>query len=93
MTRPRRLAAGALSGAAALSCAVLTAPAHAAPSVDTPVATVQLGSTAAAVRPAWDARTDSGAFVPSGTYAWKLTAEPRDGPGPAHALTGTTTAG
>lgn len=44
MTRSRRLAAVALSGAVALSCAVLTAPAHAAPSVDTPVATVQLSS-------------------------------------------------
>ncbi|MFC9631651.1 hypothetical protein ACFTY8_20800 [Streptomyces mirabilis] len=50
-------------------------------------------STAAAVRPAWGARTDSGAFVPSGTYTGKLTAEPRDGQGPALALTGTTTAG
>ncbi|MFD6997343.1 hypothetical protein ACFWA5_13915 [Streptomyces mirabilis] len=45
MTRSRRLAAVALSGAAALSCTVLTAPAYAAPSVDTPVATVQLSST------------------------------------------------
>ncbi|MFF4512152.1 FlgD immunoglobulin-like domain containing protein [Streptomyces mirabilis] len=59
----------------------------------TVVRTLTGASTAAAVRPAWDARTDSGAFVPSGTYTWKLTAEPRDGQGPALALTGTTTAG
>lgn len=59
----------------------------------TVVRTLTGASTAAAVRPAWDARTDSGTFVPSGTYTWKLTAEPRDGQGPALALTGTTTAG
>ncbi|MGW7046043.1 FlgD immunoglobulin-like domain containing protein [Streptomyces avermitilis] len=45
MTRSRRLAAVALSGAVALSCAVPTEPAQAAPSVDTPVATVQLSVT------------------------------------------------
>ncbi|MFJ8509493.1 hypothetical protein [Streptomyces avermitilis] len=45
MTRSRRLAAMALGGAVALSCAVPTGPAQAAPSVDTPVATMQLSVT------------------------------------------------
>lgn len=42
MTRSRRLAGVALSGAVALACAVLPAPAQAAPAADTPVGTVKL---------------------------------------------------
>ncbi|QFZ74079.1 hypothetical protein GFH48_13210 [Streptomyces fagopyri] len=42
MTRSRRLVGLALSGAVALTCAVRTVPAQAAPAADTPVATVQL---------------------------------------------------
>lgn len=50
------------------------------------------GSTqGAAVRPAWDAYGEDGRRVISGTYAWKLTARPRDADGPALTVTGTTT--
>ncbi|MGW4870891.1 hypothetical protein [Streptomyces chartreusis] len=50
------------------------------------------GSTqGAAVRPAWDAYGKDGRRVISGTYAWKLTAQPRDAEGPALTVTGTTT--
>ncbi|MGW3846969.1 FlgD immunoglobulin-like domain containing protein [Streptomyces fagopyri] len=42
MTRSRRLVGLALGGAVALTCAVRTLPAQAAPAADTPVATVQL---------------------------------------------------
>ncbi|MFF4503997.1 hypothetical protein [Streptomyces sp. NPDC001401] len=45
MTRSRRLAEAALTGVVALSCAVFTTQAQAAPSADAPVATVQLSST------------------------------------------------
>ncbi|MFI6489623.1 FlgD immunoglobulin-like domain containing protein [Streptomyces sp. NPDC050564] len=45
MTRSRRLAAVALGGAVALTCAVPTTPAQAAPGADTPVATAQLSMT------------------------------------------------
>ncbi|QQM40598.1 FlgD immunoglobulin-like domain containing protein [Streptomyces liliifuscus] len=45
MTRSRRLVGIAVSGAMALSGAVLTAPAEAAPNADTPVATTQLNYT------------------------------------------------
>ncbi|WP_369249413.1 FlgD immunoglobulin-like domain containing protein [Streptomyces sp. R41] len=56
------------------------------------VVRIQTGaSTAAAVRASWNAQNDSGTYVPRGTYTWKLTAEPRDGQGPALTLTGTTT--
>ncbi|MEU1401147.1 FlgD immunoglobulin-like domain containing protein [Streptomyces sp. NPDC005728] len=50
-------------------------------------------STGAAVRPAWDGTTDSGAGVVPGTYTWKLIAQPRDGQGRNLTLTGTTTLG
>lgn len=49
------------------------------------------GSTkGAAVRTAWDGYGDDGRRI-AGTYTWKLTAEPRDGEGPALTATGTTT--
>lgn len=49
------------------------------------------GSTkGAAVRAAWDGYWGDGRRV-SGTYTWKLTAEPRDNEGPALTATGTTT--
>ncbi|MDF3144974.1 MULTISPECIES: FlgD immunoglobulin-like domain containing protein [unclassified Streptomyces] len=49
------------------------------------------GSTkGAAVRAAWDGYGDDGRRV-TGTYTWKLTAEPRDNEGPALTTTGTTT--
>ncbi|MFF5980096.1 FlgD immunoglobulin-like domain containing protein [Streptomyces olindensis] len=50
-------------------------------------------STGAAVRPAWDGTTDSGAGVTGGTYTWKLTARPRDDQGPDLTLSGTMTLG
>ncbi|MFD4599686.1 FlgD immunoglobulin-like domain containing protein [Streptomyces sp. NPDC058464] len=50
-------------------------------------------ATGAAVRPAWDGTTDSGAAAPTGTYTWKLTARPRDGQGRTLTLTGTITLG
>ncbi|CAL9294790.1 FlgD immunoglobulin-like domain containing protein [Streptomyces sp. SudanB52_2052] len=50
-------------------------------------------STGAAVRPAWDGTTDSGAGVTGGTYTWKLTAHPRDDQGPDLTLSGTMTLG
>ncbi|MCZ4608810.1 hypothetical protein O3S80_34655 [Streptomyces sp. Lzd4kr] len=50
------------------------------------------GSTqGAAVRPAWDAYGEDGRRVVSGTYTWKLAAQPRDAEGPALTVTGTTT--
>ncbi|MGY6024426.1 FlgD immunoglobulin-like domain containing protein [Streptomyces spinosirectus] len=48
-------------------------------------------STAAAVRPAWDGYRQDGTRAPGGTYAWTLTARPRDAQGPDLTLTGTTT--
>ncbi|MFF3328128.1 FlgD immunoglobulin-like domain containing protein [Streptomyces sp. NPDC002888] len=57
----------------------------------TVVRTLTGTSTAAAVRPSWDATTTSGARAPRGAYTWKLTAEPRDGQGPGLTLSGTTT--
>ncbi|MER5789386.1 FlgD immunoglobulin-like domain containing protein [Streptomyces sp. NPDC001980] len=50
-------------------------------------------STGAAVRPAWDGTTDSGAAAATGRYTWKLTARPRDGQGRTLTLTGTMTLG
>ncbi|WP_187284321.1 hypothetical protein [Streptomyces sp. uw30] len=48
------------------------------------------GSTqGAAVRAAWDGFGDDGRRI-TGTYTWKLTAEPRDDQGPAVTVTGTT---
>ncbi|MGW2702507.1 FlgD immunoglobulin-like domain containing protein [Streptomyces sp. NPDC001340] len=64
-----------------------------ATSSGTVLRTLTGASTAAAVRPAWDGRTDSGAGVGSGRYTWKLTARPRDGQGRTLALTGTMTLG
>ncbi|MEV0227102.1 FlgD immunoglobulin-like domain containing protein [Streptomyces sp. NPDC050704] len=55
------------------------------------VRTLTGASTAAAVRPSWDARADNGTRVPGGTYTWKPTAEARDTQGPDLTLTGTTT--
>lgn len=46
-------------------------------------------STGAAVRPAWDGTTDSGAGAVSGTYTGKLTTHPRDDQGPDLTLAGT----
>ncbi|BCL27458.1 FlgD immunoglobulin-like domain containing protein [Streptomyces aurantiacus] len=57
----------------------------------TTVRTLTGASTAAAVRPSWNATTDTGTRVPRGTYTWQLTAEPRDGQGAALTQTGTTT--
>ncbi|MFJ8538415.1 hypothetical protein [Streptomyces sp. NPDC093591] len=54
------------------------------------VVRILTGSTkGAAVRAAWDGYWGDGRRV-SGTYTWKLTAEPRDNEGPALAATGTT---
>ncbi|MEU0432079.1 FlgD immunoglobulin-like domain containing protein [Streptomyces sp. NPDC006290] len=57
----------------------------------TVVRTVTGATAAAAVRASWDGTTDSGATAPRGTYTWTVTANPRDGEGPALTLTGTTT--
>ncbi|MCW8100229.1 FlgD immunoglobulin-like domain containing protein [Streptomyces tauricus] len=57
----------------------------------TTVRTLTGASTAAAVRPSWNAANTAGARVPRGTYTWKLTAEPRDGQGAPLTQTGTTT--
>ncbi|MET9564365.1 FlgD immunoglobulin-like domain containing protein [Streptomyces tauricus] len=57
----------------------------------TTVRTLTGASTAAAVRPSWNAANTDGARVPRGTYTWKLTAEPRDGQGAPLTQTGTTT--
>ncbi|MEU9409776.1 hypothetical protein AB0E08_29350 [Streptomyces sp. NPDC048281] len=50
-------------------------------------------STGAAVRPAWDGRTDNGGVAATGRYTWKLTARPRDGQGRTLTLTGRITLG
>ncbi|MFC9128668.1 FlgD immunoglobulin-like domain containing protein [Streptomyces sp. NPDC057099] len=55
----------------------------------TAVRTLTGTSTGAAVRPAWDGTTASGAGAPSGGYTWKLTARPRDNQGPDLTLSGT----
>ncbi|MFE9878363.1 FlgD immunoglobulin-like domain containing protein [Streptomyces sp. NPDC005784] len=57
----------------------------------TVVRTVTGATAAAAVRASWDGTTDSGATAPRGAYTWTVTANPRDGEGPALTLTGTTT--
>ncbi|MFC9508632.1 FlgD immunoglobulin-like domain containing protein [Streptomyces sp. NPDC057002] len=59
----------------------------------TVVRTLTGASTGAAVRPAWDGTTDTGAGAPSGGYTWKLSARPRDGQGPDLTLSGTMTLG
>ncbi|MFC9685319.1 FlgD immunoglobulin-like domain containing protein [Streptomyces sp. NPDC056948] len=59
----------------------------------TVVRTLTGASTGAAVRPAWDGTTDTGAGAPSGGYAWRLSAHPRDGQGPDLTLSGTMTLG
>ncbi|MFI6374624.1 FlgD immunoglobulin-like domain containing protein [Streptomyces sp. NPDC050546] len=59
----------------------------------TAVRTLTGTSTGAAVRPAWDGTTDTGAGAPSGGYTWKLSARPRDGQGPDLTLSGTMTLG
>ncbi|MFG2132036.1 FlgD immunoglobulin-like domain containing protein [Streptomyces sp. NPDC048751] len=56
----------------------------------TVVRTVTGSTKGAAVRPTWDGYGDDGRRV-TGTYTWKLTAEPRDNEGPALTATGTTT--
>ncbi|WP_055524298.1 FlgD immunoglobulin-like domain containing protein [Streptomyces graminilatus] len=61
-------------------------------SAGTTVRTLTGSTQAAAVRASWDGRWSDGRHV-SGTYTWKLTAEPDDTQGPALNLTGTTTAG
>ncbi|QWB22865.1 MULTISPECIES: FlgD immunoglobulin-like domain containing protein [Streptomyces] len=55
----------------------------------TTVRTLTGTSTGAAVRPAWDGTTGTGAGAPSGAYTWKLTAHPRDDQGPDLTLSGT----
>ncbi|MFJ9817841.1 FlgD immunoglobulin-like domain containing protein [Streptomyces sp. NPDC101151] len=62
-------------------------------SFGTVIRTLTGASTGAALRPEWDGTTDSGAGARSGTYTWKLTAQPRDGQGPDLTLTGTMTLG
>lgn len=57
----------------------------------TVVRTLTGASTAAAVRPSWDATTASGARAPRGPHTWKLTAASRHGQGPDLTLSGTTT--
>jgi hypothetical protein len=59
----------------------------------TAVRTLTGTSTGAAVRPAWDGTTDTGAGAGSGPFTWRLTAHPRDGRGPDLTLSGTMTLG
>ncbi|MEU6388017.1 FlgD immunoglobulin-like domain containing protein [Streptomyces sp. NPDC046939] len=55
------------------------------------VRTLTGATAAAAVRASWNGVDDAGRPVARGTYTWDLTAEPRDGQGPALSLSGTTT--
>ncbi|MGY1497303.1 FlgD immunoglobulin-like domain containing protein [Streptomyces sp. QTS52] len=61
-------------------------------SAGTTVRTLTGSTKAAAVRASWDGLWSDGHYA-SGTYTWKLTAEPKDSQGPALNLMGTTTAG
>ncbi|MDX2541880.1 hypothetical protein ACOT81_34000 [Streptomyces sp. WI04-05B] len=61
-------------------------------SAGTTVRTLTGSTTAAAVRASWDGLWSDGRRA-SGTYTWKLTAQPDDAQGPALNLTGTTTVG
>ncbi|MFJ7074535.1 hypothetical protein [Streptomyces sp. NPDC098781] len=56
----------------------------------TTVRTLTGGTKGAAARPSWDGYGEDGRRI-SGTYSWKLTAQPRDDEGPALTVTGTTT--
>ncbi|WP_105970619.1 FlgD immunoglobulin-like domain containing protein [Streptomyces geranii] len=61
-------------------------------SAGTTVRTLTGSTKAAAVRASWDGLWSDGRYA-TGTYTWKLTAEPDDTQGPVLNLTGTTTVG